>query len=397
MVAHLLTFDNLIHPITYKDFITHYWEKKPIILTKSGRDGFQKLINLDNIHSLLFSIAQHPKSSSPRVLLCKRTPFPQKIEPSLNPETGLLNKNKLIEAYKSGSSIVMYYQEDFFPPLAALCGELENILGHPTHSSIFLTPPHADGFQPHYDKFDTFVLQIEGKKLWKIYEEAILLPLVSNANPFIGKSIPACQEVELEPGDFLYLPRGYVHETATTSSHSLHVTLATEVFTWADLFYEMMKKEPELRKGLPVEAMLSKHAQKVDPHFMKKAEEALANREYLRYGFSKLHSKFVKTKKTSRAKDFKLHDSLPPLTDNTLLRKKEGISCSLVEEYDRSILYFGSEELAGPTNITSTLQHILDHDHFSVQTLPNTLSSSSNMLLVKTLLKEGFLVIAETP
>ena len=33
----------------------------------------------------------------------------------------------------------------------------------------YLTPAGSQGFAPHYDDIDAFVLQLEGKKHWKVY------------------------------------------------------------------------------------------------------------------------------------------------------------------------------------------------------------------------------------
>ncbi len=395
MLINPFEFDRLICPIKYDDFIEKYWEKKPLILNKRKSQGYCDLINLQDVNSLLFSTEQKPIKSSPRVLVSKRTKNAHPIEPQINNETGLLNKDKLLDEYKDGSTIVLYNQEDLFKPLATLCREMEQTLGHPTRSVIFLTPPNADGFKAHYDKFNTFVLQIEGKKLWKIYEDAIPFPIISNPTPFLGKSPSPYREIELKPGDFLYLPRGHVHETSTTNAHSLHVTLAIDVFTWADLLHEMMKNEPELRRALPIKAMLSKNAQNIDLSCIKTIEKVLSDSNALDHAFRKIYSKYVKVKKTTYTRDFNARSFLKEITSETILRKREEIFYSLVTEYDRTTLYFGNEEITGPSNIEPSLQYILDNDLFSVKCMPNTMTESSNMVLVNTLLKEDFLVIAD--
>ena len=39
------------------------------------------------------------------------------------------------------------------------------------HSIIrYLTPAGSQGFSPHYDDIEAFVMQLEGKKKWKLYQ-----------------------------------------------------------------------------------------------------------------------------------------------------------------------------------------------------------------------------------
>ena len=34
----------------------------------------------------------------------------------------------------------------------------------------YLTPAGSQGFAPHWDEIDAFILQLEGRKRWKVYE-----------------------------------------------------------------------------------------------------------------------------------------------------------------------------------------------------------------------------------
>ena len=36
-------------------------------------------------------------------------------------------------------------------------------------SPSYLTPAGSQGFAPHYDDIEAFVLQLEGRKEWKLY------------------------------------------------------------------------------------------------------------------------------------------------------------------------------------------------------------------------------------
>jgi lysine-specific demethylase/histidyl-hydroxylase NO66 len=83
-----------------------------------------------------------------------------------------------------------------------------------------LTPAGSAGFAPHWDDIDAFMLQIEGKKYWKIYapeNSDDALPLESSAN-FTDSDFNERKPVFegwLEQGDSLYVPRGFIHQVWT--------------------------------------------------------------------------------------------------------------------------------------------------------------------------------------
>jgi len=39
----------------------------------------------------------------------------------------------------------------------------------PTGCNCYLTPADSQGFSPHFDDIDAFILQLEGKKRWRVY------------------------------------------------------------------------------------------------------------------------------------------------------------------------------------------------------------------------------------
>ena len=82
-------------------------------------------------------------------------------------------------------------------------------------------------------------------------------PLPHRSQPFtpIGYALPPpLLELELKPGDLLYLPRGYVHAANTANGHSAHVTIGITVYTWVELIAELANSAKEiagLRAALP--------------------------------------------------------------------------------------------------------------------------------------------------
>lgn len=44
-----------------------------------------------------------------------------------------------------------------------------HFLSSPLYLLSYLTPPGTQGFAPHYDDIEAFILQLEGKKHWRLY------------------------------------------------------------------------------------------------------------------------------------------------------------------------------------------------------------------------------------
>lgn len=118
---------------------------------------------------------------------------------------------------------------------------VQEYLGTFVGANLYLTPPDSQGFAPHFDDIEAFVVQVEGRKHWKLYKprnKEEELPRFSSRNfneecDSLGEPI---LDVILAPGDLLYFPRGTIHQAkAVEEEHSLHVTIsAYQTNTYAD-------------------------------------------------------------------------------------------------------------------------------------------------------------------
>lgn len=132
-------------------------------------------------------------------------------------------------------------------------------------SNVYLTPPNSQGFAPHYDDIEAFVLQLEGAKHWKIYAPRTPqehLPRVSSGNFSQDEIGQPVLDVKLNPGDLLYFPRGYIHQAETVEGkHSLHITVSMyQKTSYADLLEALVpvalqkaiNSDVRYRCGLPM-------------------------------------------------------------------------------------------------------------------------------------------------
>jgi len=67
------------------------------------------------------------------------------------------------------------------------------------------------GVGPHFDSYDVFLLQLQGRRRWRISRQKDLSLQADKPLKILANFIPE-QEYLLEPGDMLYLPPRYAHE-----------------------------------------------------------------------------------------------------------------------------------------------------------------------------------------
>ena len=167
--------------------------------------------------------------------------------------------------YNNGCSLRMLNPQTFHSPVWKLCATLQDFFGSMVGANVYLTPPGTQGFAPHYDDVEVFILQLEGKKRWRVYEPTTpdgTLPRHSSGN-FTQEEIgaPALDTV-LQAGDMLYMPRGTIHQgNCLEEIHSLHITISTyQLNSFGDLLEKIVpaalqhaiSESVEFRQGLPL-------------------------------------------------------------------------------------------------------------------------------------------------
>ena len=128
-----------------------------------------------------------------------------------------------------------------------LCESLEEEFGFDVSSNAYLTPAQSQGFAPHFDDVDVFVLQLHGSKTWIIDAPAENQELPRFSSEDFHEADLRGQfsrsKIELETGDLLYLPRGFIHQATSSEEPSLHLTISTHrLATWTDFLEEALRR-----------------------------------------------------------------------------------------------------------------------------------------------------------
>lgn len=155
--------------------------------------------------------------------------------------TGILDSKRLAEEFKNGGTLVFNGVNRFYPVLSEICHIFSARWKCNVNANAYLTPSNSSGFDAHYDLHDVFVLQVDGRKHWKVFD-----PLVRNGRRRKNQEIPndlgAPREVFLlEPGMVLYLPSGFIHSAACENYFSLHITFGVAHVTWYQLIRELIR------------------------------------------------------------------------------------------------------------------------------------------------------------
>jgi len=171
----------------------------------------------------------------------------------------LVDGDALAGQHADGATLVLQSVHRMHPPVARFCRQLAAELGHATQCNAYVTPGgEHQGFDFHHDTHDVFVLQVSGRKRWIVHEPVVRLPLASQPQSgahLVPDGAEPLLDVELEAGDALYLPRGYVHAALTTVEHSVHLTVGVLSTTWYDVLTDAVSlagREEQFRDALPV-------------------------------------------------------------------------------------------------------------------------------------------------
>jgi ribosomal protein L16 Arg81 hydroxylase len=169
--------------------------------------------------------------------------------------------DRILTELGGGSTLVLQGLHRTWPPVVDFATDLAAELGHPVQVNAYITPPENRGFAAHYDVHDVFVLQIAGHKRWYVHEPVVRNPLPDQPwqqHRAAVASRAAEQpliDVVLEPGDSLYLPRGYLHSADALGEISIHLTVGIHPVTRHHLVQQLIARardDPALRTSLPM-------------------------------------------------------------------------------------------------------------------------------------------------
>ena len=389
------SFERMIHPVGEDAFLQEYWEQKPLVIQRGEPDYYSGLLSVADIDSIV-GFRQLVYS---QLKIARAEPAqPDKVFYVDSGSTS--DTNRLFHSYGQGDTVALNFAQCYWEPAARLCSAFENFFHFPAGVNVYLTPRHSQGFPPHFDSHDVFVIQVEGAKSWRIYPSQAELPCAMEESKPIRRELlgEPLREFRLTAGDLLYIPRGCVHEASTTDASSLHVTVGVRSYKWTDLLGELLvaasQENLELRKALPVGFMNSPEAVGLMADRLPELISTLADSGRIESSIGRLRERLIERKRPLPDAHFRSLDEVDQIDLDTVVAKREGMMCHVYRKADFVEIAFPGNRMKGPVDIETAFRFIADSkEAFPVRALPDILSDKSKLVLARRSIREGLLTI----
>lgn len=158
-----------------------------------------------------------------------------------------------------GSTLRFRDIERFDPRLAELAAAVAETFAAPVQINLYLTPPRQEGFPPHFDNTDVFIVQVAGSKSWTLHRDYTNQASLPNPDspwdPEKYQPVGPGETHTLRVGDVLYVPRGGMHSARCTDEASMHLTVSLAPLSMAALLEKEIRRlaagEEALRRRVP--------------------------------------------------------------------------------------------------------------------------------------------------
>src|SRR5262245_59863184 len=243
----LATLADLLAPVSTSEFLEVFRARKRLHIAASNPTRAETLYSWRDIDTLLSEHALDESVTLQRDgLLIPRHCYTSN-------EGKRLSVRAFHDLLPRGVSIIVDSVHRWIPQIRQLAAAVEREIRIFTQVNAYLSFSKGGAFKPHWDIHDILVVQVHGNKRWRVWNVEVPHP-IEMGDWSNDSNIAPDQEVEMAPGDVLFIPRGEPHSAAVTSKYSVHLTIGFVSQTGIDFLDHLCKeaaKDPLLRMDLP--------------------------------------------------------------------------------------------------------------------------------------------------
>jgi ribosomal protein L16 Arg81 hydroxylase len=245
-------FDDAIFPVSRENFLESYWNK--CYLRVPGHAGkFKSVLAWEEINRIL----EEHRLQPPRLRLFQDG---KAVEPTRylsirgGSSVARIKSADLMNCLAAGATLIIDQIDELAPGVRQLATDFEDYLRIYTIANLYAGWRRQKGFDLHWDAQDTMIIQIDGRKHWKVHRPTRVHPLKQDVEKAEEPEDEPIWEGVLEAGDVLYLPRGWWHIAFPLDEPSLHITMTivpangTQFMRW---FVDRLRRHTEVRMNVP--------------------------------------------------------------------------------------------------------------------------------------------------
>lgn len=227
-----MTLAELLAPMTPEQFFAEYHDRQPLHL-KGTAAKFAQVLSWRQLNRLMDQT--HIWSSHSLKLVLDGTPIaPEQyctraVGRDANEQLMQPVASRVQEWVKKGASVVLNDVDSLTPGLAAVSHAIESAGLGKAQANVYISWQSHKAFPAHYDTHEVWAVQVEGEKYWNVWEGRADYPIGHPA--FRNQSQEHHEQAKgklrakvlMQPGDLLYLPRGWYHDALAEAPASVHV------------------------------------------------------------------------------------------------------------------------------------------------------------------------------
>src|SRR5262245_8273502 len=252
-----VTLADMLAPLTEREFFDRVYQKNFLHIPGTP-EKFRRLFSWEALNEIVVQF-----HADPPILHVRKEEkylaledFTRSWVSDWGEKVTQIEVKKLYDYLRDVATLSFHEFYNLHRPLQLFLNHLARIFGGLCDTILFASFGGVRALYCHEDGDDNIVLQIAGRKHWKLFGVSDTYPL---RKPIThgAKQPPATPvwEKTLEAGDVLYFPRGWWHEVHPVKEPSLHLTIGVPVHSGIDLVHWSLKRLAEkeiFRQDLPL-------------------------------------------------------------------------------------------------------------------------------------------------
>lgn len=153
-----------------------------------------------------------------------------------------ISRQKLYSQLNLGATLIINSVDELIPNLEQHVKLLELKFKTKVRVNAYISFTNTQGFDAHWDNHDVFIMQISGKKNWRIYKDNDPISIYKKFTPNEGQPNEVSWNEVINEGDGMFIPRGIWHDANALDEPSIHLTFGFQNLTALDYIQWLLKQ-----------------------------------------------------------------------------------------------------------------------------------------------------------